>query len=258
MYSCMRTRRSVSRSGASREVKRAHLAAVVGAAAHHVRRGRQQLHVAGRSVAQREEDGLRPGNRPLDALEAARRLRARRQEAEAHAALLLAIGDQPGGPGIAALQSPAQRMLSETRLNSTAWTLPMTVHPCGISSGSVVSRPPNVSDPTSGNAVQVGDRNVRRIGRVDDGVEGLDGDELARANRTQDRFLHRDRKPGRLGHQVGLRAEMRRPDPSRPTSPEPACSARSQRFKLVAAAVGALGGNMHQGSGRRTRRRHAR
>ena len=31
---------------------------------------------------------------------AARRLRARRQEAEAHAALLLAIGDQAGGPGI--------------------------------------------------------------------------------------------------------------------------------------------------------------
>ena len=95
-----------------------------------------------------------------------------------------------------ACPSPAQRMLSETKVSSTAWTLPMTVHPCGgpslLSSGST---PPKVSDPTPAEAVQVCDGYIRWIGRIDDGVECLELDELARAYCAKDRLPRRDRQP---------------------------------------------------------------
>ena len=83
--------------------------------------------------------------------------------------------------------SAAQKMLLETRLNSTACTLPTTVH--RKESRRRCRAVPRRQRADSRSAVQVGDRDIGRVGRIDDAVEGFDVDELARADCTQDRFL---------------------------------------------------------------------
>src|SRR5262249_59264375 len=86
------------------KVKRTHFAAIAGAAPNDVRRRGQQFHVSGASIAKGEKDRLWPSDRAFDALKAARCLRARGQEAEAHAALLLTVADERGRPRIARKQ----------------------------------------------------------------------------------------------------------------------------------------------------------
>ena len=119
--------------------------------------------------------------RLLDALIAARRLCARRQEAEANAALLLAIGDQARRPGIACCQRRPENAVGDEaqqhRMHLADDGAPEASRRCRA----YPSQRAHARTPSS-----VGDRDIGRIGRIDDGVEGLDVDELARADRTQD------------------------------------------------------------------------
>ena len=74
-YSCILTRRSVSRSGRQHEMKCAHLAAVVRAAANQVAGDRAAACVAGSPIAQRVEKGCGPADCLLHAFVTARRYR---------------------------------------------------------------------------------------------------------------------------------------------------------------------------------------
>src|SRR5208337_387197 len=83
------------------EMEGAHLAAVGGTAADRVRRRGDELRIVRMAIAQREEQRLGGSERKLHAFEAARRDRADRQEAEADASLLPAVGDEPGNGAVA-------------------------------------------------------------------------------------------------------------------------------------------------------------
>ena len=83
---------------------------------------------------------------------------------------------------------PAQRMLSETRRQQHGVDLANDGAPVAEHRRCQRSTPPNVSDPTPAMPSSAAYGDVGRIGRIDDAVERLEVDELARAECAQDRL----------------------------------------------------------------------